>query len=101
MDTNGVIMWAVFLLICAVIIFFSRRMKRQIEEEGLETVGVVSRIVDEGGADEVSYSYYARYRTRDGEEIEGLILNPSSELEVGQRVNLKYHPKYRMNARLI
>ena len=44
---------------------------------------------------------YARYRTEDGAEVEGLLSNPRSDLAVGQPVRLKYHPKHRTNARLI
>jgi hypothetical protein len=62
---------------------------------------VISRIEDDGGPDDITFIYYVRYRTEDGEEIEGIISNPAGDLIVGQQVRLKYHPKYRMNARLI
>jgi len=35
------------------------------------------------------------------DKIEGIISNPADDLKVGQSVRLKYHPKYKMNARLI
>jgi hypothetical protein len=54
-----------------------------------------------GGSDEITLQYYARYRTEGGEEVEGLLSNPRSDLEEGQRVRLKYHPKYKQNARLV
>ena len=76
-------------------------MKKQIEENGIETTGVISRITDEGGPDEISLRYYARYRTEDGAEVEGLLSNPRSDLSEGQQVRLKYHPKHKTNARLI
>lgn len=76
-------------------------MKKQIEENGIETNGVISRITDEGGLDEINLQYYARYRTDTGEEVEGLLSNPRSNLEVGQQVRLKYHPKHKTNARLV
>ena len=101
MDTKGILLWAGLLLIFAVVFFLSRRMKKQIEENGIETTGVISRITDVGGADEINLQYYARYRTAEGEEIEGLLSNPSRDLEEGQPVRLKYHPKYKANARLI
>ena len=69
-------------------------------DEG-ESIGVISRIVDEGGSEDIDLQYYARYQTEDGEEVEGLLSNPSPDLEEGQQVRLKYHPKYRTNARLI
>ena len=101
MDTKGILLWAGILVIFAAVFFLSRRMKKQIEENGIETTGVISRIEDVGGVDEIDLHYYARYRTADGEEVEGLLSNPGSDLEVGQQVRIKYHPKYQTNARLI
>ena len=100
MDTKGIIMWTVFILICAAIILTSKRMKKQIEENGIETEAVVSRITDSGEPDEISINYYVTYTTQDGEEIEGILSNPRSDLEIGQKVKIKYHPKYKENARL-
>ncbi len=101
MDTKGIILWVGFAVVCAVIWLLSRRMKKQIEENGIETDGVISRIEEVGASDEIDLRYYARYRTQDGEEIEGVLSNPRSDLEVGQQIRLKYHPKYKANARLI
>ena len=101
MDAKGIIIWAVFIVICAAIYFISRNMKKQIEENGIETTGVISRIEDEGGTEDITFTYYAKYLTEDGEEVEGIISNPVSDLAEGQQVRLKYHPKHKMNARLI
>ena len=101
MDTKGILFWAGLLVVCAVIWLVSRRMKKQIEENGIETDGVISRITDVGGPGEADLQYYARYRTEDGAEVEGLLSNPRFDLAVGQRVRLKYHPKHKTNARLI
>ena len=101
METKGILLWAGLILICAVIFFFSQRIKKQIEEHGIETEGVISRIEDEGEPGETNFHYYAKYRTEDGEEVEGTLSNPAPDLAVGQRVRLKYHPKYKSNARLI
>ena len=101
MDTKGILLWVGFALICGFISLFSYRMKRQIDKDGIETNGVISRIEDAGQPDEIDLHYYVQYRTEDGEEIEGLISNPRSDLEVGQTVHIKYHPKHRSNARLI
>ena len=101
MDTKGIILWVGFAVICAVIYLLSRRMKKQIEENGIETDAVISRIEEVGAADEIDLRYYARYRTQDGEEIEGVLSNPRSDLEVGQQVRLKYHPKHKTNARVV
>ena len=101
MDTKGILLWAGFIALCAVIWLLSRKTKKQIEETGIETTGVISRIEDAGGTEDIDLQYYARYRTEDGEEVEGILSNPSPDLEEGQQVRLKYHPKYRTNARLI
>ena len=101
MDTKGILLWAGFIVVCAVIYLVSKRMKKQIEENGIETTGVISRITDTGDTTEISHCYYARYRTEDGEEVEGLLSNPRPDLTEGQQVSIKYHPKHRTNARLI
>ena len=101
MDTKGIILWVGLAIIFAVVFLISQRMKKQIEENGIETTGVISRITDVGGSEEIDLRYYAHYRTEDGEEVEGLLSNPRSDLEEGQQVRLKYHPKYKNNARLI
>ena len=100
-DTKGLIIWILLGVAAAAAVFFSRRIKKQIEEGGIETDGVVSRITDVGGADSIDLRCYVRYTTQEGEEIEGLISNPSRGLEEGQRVRIKYHPKYKMNARIV
>lgn len=64
--------------------------------------GVISRIVDASSdPTEVSYHYYVRFRTQEGEDIEALLSNYRDDLEEGQQVRIKYHPKYKENARLI
>ena len=102
-NVKGAIIWAVFLTICAAIAFFSRRIRKQIDENGVETVGEVSRVSESYDSDTgaVEISVYARYRTEDGEEIEGLLLNAPDSLREGQRVRVKYHPKLRVNAKLV
>ena len=101
MDKKGILLWAGLLIVCGIIFFLSRRMKKQIEEHGIETDGVISRIEDVGASDEITLHYYARYRTEDGKEVEGVLSNPRSDLEVGQQVRIKFHPKHKTNARLI
>ncbi len=101
MDTKGMIMWAVFIAVCAAIYVVSHKMKKEIKENGTETTGVISRIEDIGDPDDISLIYYVQYRTSDGEEVEGILLNPTPDLEEGQQVRIKYHPVYKANARLI
>lgn len=62
---------------------------------------MISRIVDEGGVDSIDYRFFVRYFTDDGQEVEGILTNPTSDLMEGMQVRIKYHPKYKQNARLI
>ena len=101
MNMKFIVIWAIFLTVCLLIVLLSRRIQKQIKEEGIETKGVISRVVDEGGPDEVDIRVYASYRTEDGEEVEGILANAPTDLDPGQRVLIKYHPRYKMNARLI
>ena len=101
MDTKGYIMWAVFIVVCAVIILVSRKIRNEIETGGIETTGVISRISESGAADDIDIRYYAEYRIDNGDIVEGLLQNPRPGLEVGQQVRIKYHPKYKENARLV
>ncbi len=98
---KGIVLWLVFLAVFAAGTLISRRIKRRIAEEGIETEAVVSRIVDDGAQGEIDIDVYVRYRTEDGEEIEGLLSNPRPDMEEGQRVRIKYHPTLKTNARLI
>lgn len=101
MDTRGILMWAAFVLVCAAIYFFSNKVKKEINTDGIEADGVISRITQSGTPGRLSYDYYAVYRTEDGEETEGVISNPRGDLKVGDHVRLKYHPVHKMNCRLI
>ena len=103
MDTKAIFLWGGFILICAIIYFVSRRMKKETEENGIETIGVISRITNTGDIDpeDMHFCYYVRYCTEDGAEVEGVLSNPSSDLTEVQQVRIKYHPKYKSNARLV
>ena len=104
MDARGIIIWAIFIAVCATIIIVSRRIRTQTDQSGIEVDGVISRISETVGLMEgegVSYDFYVKYRTLDGEEVEGLLTNPTPDLEEGQQVRIKYHPKYKLNARLV
>ena len=101
MDTTKIVLTACVLVLILAVLFITRKIKREIEEGGIETWGVISRIIDEGTGPDININYYAKYVTADGKEVEGVISNPNSGLTEGQRVRLKYHPKYTRNARLI
>ena len=101
MDLKFILMWAGFLAVFLFGVFFSKRLNKQIREEGIETEAVISRVQDSGGPDEIEIHTYARYTTGDGEEIEGILTNAPNNLVPGQHVRVRYHPKYKTNARLI
>ena len=94
-------MWVVFLAVIAVGILVSRRIKRGINENGIETEAVVSRITDDGTQEDIDINVYVRYRTESGEEIEGVLSNPRANMKEGQAVRIKYHPEFKSNARLV
>lgn len=98
---KGIIAWIVFLAVIAAGMLMSRRIKREINENGIEADAVVSRITDDGTPDDIDIDVYVRYRTESGEEIEGVLSNPRDGLSEGQPVRIKYHPRYKNNARLV
>ena len=104
MDENlkGLIICAAFLAICAALFIVAHRMRKRIDEDGIEASGVISRVDQYSTRNSgVKIRVYARYRTEDGEEMEGLLLDAPSSLQPGQRVRLKYHPTLPMNAKVL
>ena len=99
--SKGIIIWAIFLAVIAVGILISRKIKREIIENGIETEAVVSRIVEDGSLEDIDINVYVTFVTEDGEEIEAVLSNPRGGLEEGDNVRIKYHPKYKANARLV
>ena len=97
----GIILWIVLLVVIAAGAFASRRIKSGIKENGIETDAVVSRITDDGTQTDIDINVYVKYFTKDGREVEGILSNPREDLVKGQRVRIKYHPKYTNNARLV
>ena len=55
---KGIIVWAVFLAVFAAGLLISHRMKKTIEEKGIETDAVVSRIVDDGTLTDIDIDVY-------------------------------------------
>ena len=98
---KGIIMWAVFLAVFAAGVLISSLLKKGIKENGIETDAVVSRITDDGTQREIDINVYVRFCAEDGKEFKAILSNPRDGLEVGQKVRIKYHPKYRNNARLV
>ncbi|MBQ1286242.1 MAG: hypothetical protein IIY19_07340 [Lachnospiraceae bacterium] len=98
---KGIIMWCLFLAVFAAGMLISRRIKNSIIQNGIETYAVVSRIVDDGTQSDIDMNVYVTFTAEDGEEIEAILSNPRTDLKEGQQVRIKYHPKYRNNARLV
>lgn len=98
---KGLIMWAVFLIVIVAGMLVSRKLKKSINENGIETDAVVSRVSEDMSQDLSDFTVYVKFRIENGEEVEGVISNPRADLEEGQRVRIKYHPKYKNNARLV
>ena len=98
---KGLIMWIVFAAVFVAGLLVSRMIKNGTEKNGIEADAIISRIVDDGSPTEIDINVYVRYRTASGEEAEAILSNPRSDLEEGQRVRIKYHPKMKGNARLV
>ena len=98
---KGLIMWIVFAAVFVVGVLVSRMMKYGTEKNGIETDAIISRIVDDGTPTDIDINVYVCYRTANDEEAEAILANPRSDLEEGQRVRIKYHPKMKGNARLV
>ena len=99
---KGILIWAAFLAVFIAGWLFSRKMKKGIEENGIEADAVVSRISEDMTEDQTGFTViYVRFRTQEGEETEASISNPRSGLKEGDQVRIKYHPKFKNNARLV
>ena len=98
---KGIILWVVFLAVIAVGALVSRSMKKGINEDGIEADAVVSRVSEDMSQDLSDFTVYVRYRTKDGEEVEGVLSNPRTDMKEGEQVRIKYHPKFKNNARLV
>ncbi len=98
---KGLIMWIVFAAVFIVGVLVSRIIKNGTEKNGIEADAIISRIVDDGTQKDIDINVYVRYRTANSEETEAILSNPRPDLEEGQRVRIKYHPKMKGNARLV
>ena len=98
---KGLIMWIVFAAVFVIGLLVSRMIKNGTEKNGIEADAIISRIVDDGTQTDMDINVYVRYLTANGEEAEAVLSNPRSDLEAGQRVRIKYHPKMKGNARLV
>lgn len=77
---------------------FNYRRSKAINERGVETDAVVSRIKEIEGEDadgkrEVRYEYYVKYQNEAGETVEAKLGNPPRFLMEGFHVRVKYLPE--------
>ena len=88
------------VIVIAVIVGFVFNYKRSkaINENGIETDAVVSRIKENEGEDAdgnrtVEYVYYVRYTNETGESVEAKLGNPPRFLMEGTKLRIKYLPE--------
>ena len=77
---------------------FNYRRSKAINERGVETDAVVSRIKEIEGEDadgkrEVKYEYYVKYQNDAGQTVEARLGNPPRFLMEGSHVRVKYLPE--------
>ena len=44
MELKGILIWAVFLAVVIAGILYSRRLRKRIDEQGIEAIGEISRV---------------------------------------------------------
>ena len=88
------------VIIAAVLAGFVYNYKRSkaINEKGIETEAVVSRIKEIEGEDadgrrDVRYEYYVKYQTEAGQTVEAKLGNPPRFLMEGTQLRVKYLPE--------
>ena len=99
----GMLLW-IFLIASGFFFFFYKRiMQKRIAEEGIQTEGVISRIEEDLDIDSYNndYFWYAEYYDETGTKQEAMLYNPDTELEVGDKVIIKYHHKNRNYAEFV
>ena len=77
---------------------FNYKRSKAINENGIETDAVVSRIKEIEGEDadghrEVTYEYYVKYQNEDGATVEARLGNPPRFLMEGTQLRVKYLPE--------
>lgn len=87
----------ILVLVAAAAVYVVCRIMN-IKKNGIETQAVVTRIEENVQSDSdgisVSYDYYVRYTTADGQTQEALITNPGfKKLERGEQITIKYLPQ--------
>ena len=89
---------AIVVIAVIVGIVFNYKRSKAINENGIETDAVVSRIKENEGEDTdgnrtVEYVYYVRYTNEAGESVEAKLGNPPRFLMKGTTLRVKYLPE--------
>ncbi len=89
---NPLAVVALVVLVAAIVFVFYKI--HYTKKNGVETVGMITRIVDESVGEDVSYGYYVRYILK-GQDVEAKLSNPGfgKGLEVGAQIKIKYLPE--------
>ncbi len=77
---------------------YSYLRSKKINENGVETEAVVSRVKeiereDSDGHYTTDYEYYVRYQNQNGETVEAKLGNPPRFLTEGTQLRVKYLPE--------
>ena len=91
---------AIAVVVIAIVIGFiyNYRRSKAINEKGIETDAVVSRIKENEGQDSdgnrtTDYEYYVRYQNEAGETVEARLGNPPRFIMEGTELRVKYLPE--------
>ncbi|MBR0313130.1 MAG: DUF3592 domain-containing protein [Oscillospiraceae bacterium] len=89
---------AVIVIAVAVGAFFTIKRNRAIQQNGIEADAVVSRVVEhenqnDDGSHDVSYTYYVKYQTQDGQSVEAKLGNEPARIYEGMALRIKYLPE--------
>lgn len=95
-------MMYVIIAVAAILVIggfvFNYKRSKKINENGIETDAVVSRIKETEGEDaeghrSVEYTYYVKYQNEAGAVVEAKLGNPPRFLMEGQQLRIKYLPE--------
>ena len=89
---NPIAVVAILVLVAAAVFVFYKI--HYTKKNGIEAVGIITRIEDESMGEDVSYGYYVRY-TLNGQAVEAKLSNPGfgKGLDVGAQIKIKYLPE--------
>ena len=89
---------AVIVIVVIASVAFNYKRSKAINEKGVETDAVVSRIKEIVGEDTdgnrtVDYEYFVKYQNEAGETVEAKLGNPPRFLMEGTHLRVKYMPE--------